>query len=88
MLAVEFSGTLMGVLARVFFPCMRKLRSGKAVHFGKRYLHSAIGFVIAGMVVTVLTFPKFDVVLSGQGADASVRLFAVAFGFGFGCSAP
>ena len=84
MLALEISGIFLGVLARVFFPWVRKLRSGRAVHFGKRYLYSAIGSVVAGMVVTVLIFPKFDVVSSGQGADASVRLFAVAFGFGFG----
>lgn len=27
---------------------------------------------------------KFDVASIGQGAEASVRLFATAFGFGFG----
>ena len=84
MLALELSGIFLGVLARVFFPWVRKLRSGKVVHFSKRYLYSAIGSVIAGMTVTVLIFPKFDVPSIGQGAEASVRLFAMAFGFGFG----
>ena len=84
MLILELSGIFLGVLARAFFPWIRKLRSGKAVHFSKRYLYSAIGSVIAGMIVTVLIFPKFDVAASGQGAEASVRLFAMAFGFGFG----
>ena len=84
MLALELSGIFLGVLARAFFPWVRKLRSGKAVRFRKRYLYSAIGSVIAGMIVTLLIFPKFDVVSSGQGADAGIRLFAVAFGFGFG----
>ena len=84
MSAIELSGIFLGVLARVFFPWVRKLRSGKAVHFSKRYLYSAIGSVIAGMIVTLLIFPKFEVVAYGQGADAGIRLFAVAFGFGFG----
>jgi formate/nitrite transporter FocA (FNT family) len=84
MLALELSGIFLGVLARAVFPWVRKLRSGKAAHFSKRYLYSAIGSVIAGMIVTILIFPKFDVPVTVQGADAGVRLFAVAFGFGFG----
>ena len=84
MLVVELSGIFLGVLARAFFPWVRKLRSGETVHFGKRYLYSAIGSVIAGMIVTVLIFPKFDVATAGQGAEAAVKLFATAFGFGFG----
>jgi formate/nitrite transporter FocA (FNT family) len=84
MLASELSGIFLGVLARAFFPWVRKLRSGKVVHFSKRYLYSAIGSVIAGMIVTLLIFPKFEVASIGQGAEASVRLFAMAFGFGFG----
>ena len=84
MLALELSGIFVGVLARAFFPWVRKLRSGKVVHFSKRYLYSAIGSVIAGMIVTVLIFPKFEVASVSQGAEASVRLFAMAFGFGFG----
>ena len=84
MLALELSGIFLGVLARAFFPWVRKLRDGKVTRFTKRYLYSAIGSVIAGMIVTVLIFPKFDVASMGQGAEAGVRLFAVAFGFGFG----
>ena len=84
MLTLELSGIFLGVLARVFFPWVRKLRDGKVVHFSKRYLYSAIGSVIAGMIVTVLIFPKFDVSAMGQGAEAGVRLFGMAFGFGFG----
>ena len=84
MLALELSGIFLGVLARVFFPWVRKLRSGKATRFTKRYLYSAIGSVIAGMIVTLLIFPKFDVATAGQGAEGAVRLFAMAFGFGFG----
>ena len=84
MLALERSGIFLGVLARAFFPWVRKLRSGKELHFGKRYLYSAIGSVIAGMIVTVLIFPKFEIAAAGQGAEAAVKLFATAFGFGFG----
>ncbi len=84
MLALELGGIFLGVLARAFFPWVRKLRSGKLAHFSKRYLYSAIGSVIAGMIVTVLIFPKFEVTAIGQGPEAGVRLFAMAFGFGFG----
>jgi len=84
MLALELSGIFLGVLARVFFLWVRKLRSGKATRFTKRYLYSAIGSVIAGMIITVLIFPKSDLPSIGQGAEAGVRLFAMAFGFGFG----
>jgi len=84
MLTLELSGIFLGILARVFFPWVRKLRDGKATHFSKRYLYSAIGSAIAGMIVTVLIFPKFDVATTGQGTEAAVKLFATAFGFGFG----
>lgn len=84
MLALELAGIFLGVFARVFFPWIRKLRDGKAAHFRKRYLYSAIGSLIAGMIVTVLIFPKFDVASMDQGAEAAVKLFATAFGFGFG----
>ena len=84
MLALELGGIFLGVLARAFFPWVRKLHSGKATHFSRRYLYSAIGSVIAGMIVTVLIFPKFGVTSIGQGPEAGVRLFAMAFGFGFG----
>lgn len=84
MLALELSGIFLGVLARAFFPWVRKLRSGKVIHFSKRYLYSVMAWVIAGMIVTALIFPKFEVTSIGQGAEASVRLFAMAFGFGFG----
>lgn len=84
MLALELCGIFLGVFARAFFPWVRKLRSGKVFHLSKRYLYSAIGSVIAGMIVTLLIFPKFDVPSMGQGTESAVRLFAMAFGFGFG----
>jgi len=83
-LALELSGIFLRVLARAFFPWVRKLHDGKTSHFSKRYIYSAIGSVIAGMIVTVLIFPKFDTPSMGQGAEAGVRLFAMTFGFGFG----
>ena len=84
MLALELCGIFLGVLARAFFPWVRKLRGGEVVHFSNRYLYSAIGSVVAGMIVTLLIFPKFDSATAGQGAEAAVKLFAAAFGFGFG----
>ncbi len=73
MLALELGGIFFGILARASFPWVRKLRDGKVVHFSKRYLYSAIGSVIAGMIITVLIFPKFDVVTAGQGGGPSKR---------------
>lgn len=84
MLALELFGIFLGVLARAFFPWGRKLRDGKVTHFRKRYLYSAIGSVTAGMIVTLLIFPKFEVASIAQGAEASVKLFAMAFGLGLG----
>jgi len=84
MLTLRISGIFLGVLARTLFPWLRKLRQGKLEHFDRRYLYTAIGSVILGVIVTLLVFPKFDVATSGQGAEAAVKLFATAFGFGFG----
>ena len=69
MLVIELSGISLGVLARVFFPWVRKLRSGKATRFTKRCLYSAIGSVIVGMIIAVLIFPKFDVGTASEGAE-------------------
>ena len=84
MLALEPSGIFVGVLARAFFPWVRKLHRGEVDYFSKHYLYSAIGSVIAEMIVTVLISYKFEVTSLGQGPEAGVRLFAMAFGFGFG----
>ena len=84
MLGIELSGIFLGVLARAFFPWVRKLRAGEVARFRRRYLYSAIGSVIAGMIVTMLIFPEFSVPSMGQGAEAGARLFTMAFGFGFG----
>jgi len=84
MLTLKISGIFIGVLARAFFPWLRKLRQGKVTHFHKRYLYSAIGSILVGIIVTLLVFPKFDITSAGQGTEAAIRLFATAFGFGFG----
>jgi len=84
MLILELSGIFLGVLARALFPWLRKLRQGKLEHFDRRYLYTAIGSVIIAVVVTLLVFPKFEVPPAGQGTEAAVKLFATAFGFGFG----
>jgi len=57
-LCIKISGIFIGVLARAFFPWLRKLHQGKVMHFHKRYLYLAIGSVIVGMIITLLVFPK------------------------------
>jgi hypothetical protein len=52
--------------------------------FHRMSLYTAAGSVIIGVVVTLLVFPKFEVASTEQGAEAAVKLFATAFGFGFG----
>ncbi len=61
MLTLKLTGIFLGVLARAFFPWLRKLRQGKVTHFHKRYLISAIGSVLIGSIITLLIFPKFEV---------------------------
>jgi len=84
MLTLKLLGIFLGVLARAIFPWLRKLRQGKVTRFHKRYLYSAIGSVIIGIIVTLLVFPRFEITSAGQGTEAELRLFATAFGFGFG----
>lgn len=84
MLTLKLTGIFLGVLARALFLWLRKLRQGKVTHFHKRYLYSAIGSVIIGIIATLLVFPRFEITSAGQGTEAAIRLFATAFGFGFG----
>lgn len=84
MLALELGSIVLGVLARAIFPWLRKLRDGKVSGFHKRYLYSAIGSILVGIIITLLVFPRFEVTSAGQGTEAAARVFATAFGFGFG----
>ena len=54
------------------------------MHSHKRYLYSVIGSILVGIIVTLLVFPKFEITVVGRGPEVAVRLFATAFGFGFG----
>ena len=77
----QLTGIFVGVLTRVFLPWVRKLKQGKVKDFDKKYLYSAAGSIIMGVIVTLLVMPQFK----SPGTDASgVEGFAVAFGFGFG----
>ena len=55
--------------------------------FHKGYLWSAIGSFVLGFIITLLIFPQFEAGWVGDGAEASVKLFATAFGLGFGWNA-
>ena len=78
---IESVGIFLGVIARVFFPWIRKLKQGKVKGFDVKYVYSAIGSVIFGVIVTLLVFPSFQ----GAGsAGSTLESFAIAFGFGFG----
>jgi len=78
---MELSGIFLGVLTRVFFPWVRKLKSGKVKDFKLKYLYSAFGSIIFGVIISLLVLPQFQ----GMGsAGTGIEAFAVAFGFGFG----
>lgn len=84
---LAMTGIFIGVVARALFPWVRKLRKGEIEGFDTRYLYSALGALLTGAVVTLLIFPQFDLTVEPQGADDRIRLFATAFGFGFGWQA-
>ena len=77
----QLSGIFVGVLTRVFLPWVRKLKKGKVKDFDKKYLYSAAGSIILGVIVTLLVLPQFE---SMGTASSAIESFAVAFGFGFG----
>ena len=78
---LELTGIFLCVLTRVFFPWIRKLKRGKVKDFEMKYLYSAIGSIIFGVIISLLVLPQFE----GVGpSGAGIEAFAVAFGFGFG----
>ena len=81
--AIKLLGILFGVLARTLVPYLRKVKQGKAKEFKKGYWISAFASFILGLITTLLIFPEFNVALSGIGLEASIKLFCLAFGFGF-----
>ena len=84
---LKFLGILLGVLARTLFPFLRKLKEGKVTEFKefkKGYAVSAAASLVLGVITTLLIFPEFNVAQPGAGAEEAVKLFCVAFGFGFG----
>ncbi len=86
-LIIKFLGLFFGVLARTIVPWLRKLREGKIRRFRNKYIYSAIDSMILGFFITLLIFPQF--IASGAGKaelslESVIRLFCLAFGFGFG----
>lgn len=84
---LAIGGIFAGVVARALFPWVRKLRRGEVEDFDTRYLYSALGALISGVIITLLIFPQFELTVEGQDMDARLRLLATAFGFGFGWKA-
>ncbi len=83
-LFLKLSGILLGVLARTLVPYLRKLRQGKIKKFKNGYWLSALASFILGIITTLLIFPEFNIAQPGNGLEASIKLFCLAFGFGFG----
>lgn len=81
---LRFSGILLGVLARTLLPWLRKLKDGKVRGFGRKYLVSALASLVAGLILTLVIFPKFEAGSEAGSFDALFKLFCLAFGFGFG----
>ena len=85
-LALKLLGILFGVLARTLVPYLRKLKRGKVKEFKNGYWISAFASFVLGAITTLLIFPQFNIAKPGVGLEASVKLFCLAFGFGFGCN--
>jgi hypothetical protein len=83
---LKLLGILLGVLARTFVPYLRKVKQGKVKKFWKGYWIQALASFTLGTITTLLIFPQFNVAKPGVGLEASIKLFCLAFGFGFGCN--
>ena len=84
---VKFFGLLLGILARTILPWLRKVREGKVRGFNRRYVFSALASAAIGLFLTLTIFPRFEAGIEGQTFEAFFKLFALAFGFGFGWNA-
>lgn len=82
-LGLKLLGILFGVLARTLVPYLRKLKQGKVKEFKNGYWISALASFGLAVITTLLIFPRFDIASPGVGAEASVKLFCLAFGFGY-----
>ena len=85
-LTLKLLGILFGVLARTLVPYLRKLKAGEVNKFKNGYWVSACASFVLGTIITLLIFPQFNVTDPGVGLEASIKLFCLAFGFGFGCN--
>ena len=81
--AIKLLGILSGVLARTLVPYLRKVKQGKVKEFKNGYCISAFASFILGLITTLLIFPEFDITQAGVGLEFSIKLFCLAFGFGF-----
>jgi len=89
---LKIGGMLLGVLARMLLPWLRKLIAGEATAFSRRYLYQSLASFILGVIITMLIFPKFEAWAgtapldpsSSPDFEAYFKLFCLAFGFGFG----
>ncbi len=81
--ALKLLGVLFGVLARTLVPYLRKLKQGKIQRFNKGYWVSALASFTLGLITTLLIFPKFESGGIAAGTEALIKLFCIAFAFGF-----
>jgi putative copper export protein len=84
---VTFFGLLLGVLARTALPWLRKVQAGRVRGFDRRYLRSALASAAIGLILALVLFPRFEAVPGTATFEAFFKLFALAFGFGFGWNA-
>lgn len=84
---VTFFGLLLGILARTILPWLRKAQAGAVRGFDRRYVFSALASAAIGLILTLVLFPKFEAVPENATFEAMFKLFALAFGFGFGWNA-
>ncbi len=84
---VELAGLFLGVMARTVLPWLRKVKEGRVRRFDRRYLYSALASLAVGLIFTLVLFPRFEAGAEGRTFEAFFKLFALAFGFGFGWNA-
>jgi hypothetical protein len=87
-IAIQLFGIFSGVLCRTILPFLRKLYQGKIKSFNKKYLYQGIGAFFLSLIFSFLILPQYSLETKGE-VDLvnSLKLFCVAFAFGFGFNA-
>lgn len=82
---VQLLGIFLGVLGRTLLPFFRKLYQGKVKSFKIKFFYQGIGALVLSLIFSFLIFPHYRLeTYAGIDWLASLKLFCIAFAFGFG----